>query len=109
MGYLNENNEWVCEDKCISSDNGKYCGTTDHFTSFAILLDGGNGTGGCDSDNGVNEVIAYLSIAFISLAIFIIVISIFGYEIFFRLRKTYKDDKLTRILTRTKTQMEMTN
>ena len=110
MGYLDENNEWVCEDECISSDNnGKYCGTTDHFTSFAILLDGGSGTGGCGSDDGINEIISYLSLAFIILAIILVAIAGTVYEIYFRSIKAYKRRNMNRLLTRTTSQMMATS
>jgi len=43
---------WVCQDPCLSeNDDGLLCGKTDHFTNFALLLQG-NGRGGssaCDS------------------------------------------------------------
>lgn len=103
MGYLDENNEWVCEDECISSDNtGKYCGTTDHFTSFAILLDGGNGTDdACGDGDGLDKTITYLSIAFIIAAIVIVIIAAIGYDIFFRNTRKKNRLHLQRILTRT--------
>jgi hypothetical protein len=45
LGYYDEQNKkWVCEDTCLKSKESKLCGKTDHFTNFAILLTGGNGT-----------------------------------------------------------------
>ena len=44
LGFINEEKnppEWECEDSCIEEDSGRACGTTRHFTNFAILLDGG--------------------------------------------------------------------
>ena len=48
LGFFDEQkDQWVCQDSCLkknSSSSGKetLCGTTDHFTSFAILLVGGS-------------------------------------------------------------------
>ena len=46
LGFLDETKNpprWVCEDPCLRSSENKneVCGTTNHFTSFAILLQGG--------------------------------------------------------------------
>jgi hypothetical protein len=42
LSYLNERQQppqWECEDECLQSNpSGMYCGETDHFTNFAILL-----------------------------------------------------------------------
>lgn len=39
--------EWRCEDSCLEYDSStaQACGSTDHFTNFAILLDGGSAGG----------------------------------------------------------------
>lgn len=45
LGYLNDKNTWVCEDECLSgNDKGQLCGSTNHFTNFALLLTGGSGS-----------------------------------------------------------------
>ena len=42
----------MCEDECLSENNDNYCGRTDHFTNFAILLGAGIGNdGGCGDGN----------------------------------------------------------
>jgi hypothetical protein len=44
LGYIDESVDppkWVCEDPCVKHNGNTLCGTTDHFTSFAILLNGG--------------------------------------------------------------------
>ena len=65
--YDVKSNEWKCEDKCLNSKKGQYCGKTDHFTSFAILLDS---TGGGDSCSGeVDHTFAWLSLGFILAAL----------------------------------------
>lgn len=58
LGYYDEvTKEWVCQDKCLSSqksnsqNNQNFCGTTDHFTSFAILLTGTTSNCGNNHDN----------------------------------------------------------
>lgn len=56
LGYLDESlnpPEWKCEDNCLDENsNGLYCGNTNHFTNFALLLAGGsnNGCNGNSSD-----------------------------------------------------------
>jgi len=50
--------EWRCEDSCLDydSDSSVACGTTDHFTNFAILLDGGS-AGGDPCGSSTNDFI----------------------------------------------------
>ena len=55
LGYLDESKsppKWECEDRCLQiDDNGLICGETDHFTNFALLLDGnGSGSSDCGDD-----------------------------------------------------------
>ena len=55
LGFLDETKNpprWVCEDPCLRSSENKneVCGTTNHFTSFAILLQGGGSNDPCGSD-----------------------------------------------------------
>ena len=85
LGYLDESkNEWVCEDECPDEKNGFYCGKTDHFTNFALLLDGGSNTNSkCSGDNdGLvtgswygDLFLAIGCVVFMSLCILIIIIS----------------------------------
>ena len=54
LSFFNENTqEWECEDPCLQYEGNLACGTTTHFTNFAILLSGGSGSGAqCgDSEN----------------------------------------------------------
>lgn len=39
--------KWKCEDKCLDEKGGQLCGTTSHFTSFAVLLSGGSSNTEC--------------------------------------------------------------
>lgn len=44
LGFIDETVEppkWVCSDPCLKRVDGTICGKADHFTSFAILLEGG--------------------------------------------------------------------
>ena len=76
--------EWECQDKCLSRENNQYCGTTDHLTSFALLLQGGGNKGGkCDSSE--NYILAWLSMALLIFAILIIIICVLLNEVRFRL------------------------
>jgi hypothetical protein len=61
LAYLNETSSranWVCEDSCLTSSSpNQACGTSSHFTLFAILLGAGiDGHGGCGSDS-VNTIL----------------------------------------------------
>lgn len=56
LGFIDESRsppEWMCEDSCLDISDGQACGVTDHFTNFAILLDGGGVSGHdpCDSNS----------------------------------------------------------
>ena len=82
--YNTKTEEWECQDKCLSRENNQYCGTTDHLTSFALLLQGGGNNGGkCDSSE--DYVFAWLSMALLILAILIIIICVLLNEVRFRL------------------------
>ena len=50
LAYLDPDERWECEDKCLKRKGKKLCGKTDHLTNFAILLLG-NGDGCGDEDN----------------------------------------------------------
>lgn len=63
LGYLREEDmTWVCQDYALYTKNAEYCGVTNHFTSFALLLGGPCGPNCSDSEN--NHVIQWLSLAF---------------------------------------------
>jgi hypothetical protein len=53
LGYLDTAKtppEWTCEDTCLTQISPSFwCGKTNHFTNFAILLNGGAGTSSCES------------------------------------------------------------
>ena len=85
LSFFNtKNEEWECQDKCLSRNNGQYCGTTDHLTSFALLLQGGGNSGGvCNSSD--DYVIAWISMALLILAIIIVIICVILNEIRFKL------------------------
>jgi len=56
LGFLDETTnppEWKCEDKCLEENNDNLlCGETEHFTNFALLLNGGaSGSSGCESSS----------------------------------------------------------
>lgn len=62
LGYFDvEKRKWVCEDPCLDrkSTRGRdqFCGTTDHFTNFAILLMGSNGVDGDPCGSAGNNYI----------------------------------------------------
>ena len=85
LSFFNTRTEkWECQDKCLTREDDQYCGTTDHLTSFALLLDGGgNGGGGCGSSDE-DYVFAWISLALIIIAIIIVIVSVVINEIRFR-------------------------
>jgi uncharacterized membrane protein YbjE (DUF340 family) len=92
---LNEDtNEWECEDECLESQGDLLCGTTSHFTSFALLL---AGTSECGSSNLVeqNRVIYILSAIFIGVAIIIAIIAAVAADVRVRWRQ-HKFEKAMR-------------
>ena len=108
LAYIDDTNDWKCEDPCLreKESNGEtlFCGETDHFTSFAILLDSSTSNSGCDSDDD-NEIFVWLSIAFIGCSIVIIIISIAIIEIFYQNRArnlSLELDRRTHIAGQTK-------
>ena len=77
LGFIDEEQKppvWVCQDSCLRKGRDQQlCGTTDHFTSFALLLGGGS-NGGCgvgDSEDFIFDTQwkDYLLIAVVSVAI----------------------------------------
>lgn len=88
LGYLDEEcGEWVCEDKSLEAKRGQLCGSTGHFTSFAILI-GANLNSGCGAEAVVNRVVAWLSVAFAIVAIAIFFICAIIKEIGMRIRRS---------------------
>ena len=68
----------------------------DHLTSFALLLGGTNGSGGCGSNDN-DFVIVYISIGLIVFAILIVIISVGINELSYRI-KNRKKQSLMRII-----------
>jgi len=73
LGFLNEQNQWECQDECLEPKNGQLCGTTTHFTNFALLLGGGGDACGTSAEE--DYVIAILSGSFIAAAFLIVLAS----------------------------------
>jgi len=84
LSFFNtDTGQWECEDECLKKEGDEYCGTTDHLTSFALLLSGGaNGGGGdpCDSDD-TDYVLAWISLGFVAFALCCIVLIVILGEI----------------------------
>ena len=69
--YDEKREDWHCQDDCLESSSSGYCGTTDHFTSFALLL---NGIGRGGGPRGFNDpchtsdrkaVFSWITLAFV--------------------------------------------
>ena len=100
LGFYNtQTGEWECEDKCLTKKNDRYCGKTDHLTSFALLLNGGGvNNGQCNTSN--DYTFAWISMGMIILALFII----FGSVILIELRyqhRNYRRRKVINTIERT--------
>jgi len=98
---LNDHGEWKCEDHCLTSRNHEFCGETEHFTNFAVLFQG-IADGGCNETT--NYVLAWISLAFVSIALIFILLTILVIELWYR-RKNYNEteefDRLSRTVATT--------
>ena len=92
LSFFNtDTGQWECEDPCLKQEGNQYCGSTDHLTSFALLLDGGgngnNGNDPCDSDS-TDYTLAWISLGLVAGAICCIILAIIALELRFR-KKEY--------------------
>ena len=97
LGFFDERkNRWRCQDPCLEQQNGTFCGQTDHLTSFALLLRGGGNTDPCKSES-TGRVLAWLSLAFICLAIVAVLAGIVIVEIRHRVITIRDNDALLKL------------
>lgn len=80
LGFYNSKGEWECEDYCLTNEGSGVCGMTDHLTNFALLLDSSAGSDEKCGSESTDYLIIYLSIAFVGLAVCIVVAAIVVYE-----------------------------
>eukprot|EP01096_Ripella_sp_DP13-Kostka_P014687 TRINITY_DN670_c0_g1_i2.p1 TRINITY_DN670_c0_g1~~TRINITY_DN670_c0_g1_i2.p1 ORF type:complete len:1080 (+),score=387.12 TRINITY_DN670_c0_g1_i2:165-3404(+) len=85
LGFLDESDpakpEWKCQDECLQKGaKGKVCGTSSHFTSFAILLSGSVGSDPCGDNSSDFFTGAYWSdsVVVAVIAAFILFLFIFS-------------------------------
>jgi len=98
LSYFNEaTHQWECQDKCLKQKGNEYCGTTNHFTSFALLLGANTNNDPCNSEDE-SYVIAWVSVALILVAIACFVIATIIIEIIYR-KQRMDDKKQLEILT----------
>ena len=98
LSYFNEaTHQWECQDKCLKQKGNEYCGTTNHFTSFALLLGANTNNDPCNSEDE-SYVIAWVSVALILVAIVCFVIATIIIEIIYR-KQRMDDKKQLEILT----------
>ena len=58
LGFLDDDGNWDCEDPCVTAEDGRICGETSHFSTFAILLGAAGGDGGqCGGKDDNNNLI----------------------------------------------------
>jgi hypothetical protein len=70
---------WKCQDKCLKQVSASFwCGETDHFTNFAVLLTGGSGKdgNGCGDDGEDYFAGTAIADAMISLGVGILIVGI---------------------------------
>jgi len=98
LSFLNENDEWECEDECLNSKtNNKgeetLCGETDHFTTFALLF--AIDLEDCDNDNqGINATLGWLTLALVILAICLVFFAVGVIELSYRKQRMEMNRKL---------------
>ena len=110
LSFLNENNEWECEDKCLDSKTNErgettLCGNTNHFTTFAILFAVNLGDCG-DNNPELNAALGWIALGLVILAIGFVFISVGLIEIAFRkqrweMEKKLKDARISKLMQET--------
>lgn len=89
LGYLDESTKppsWKCEDQCLTKndDKNKICGDTDHFTNFALLLNGASSSVSCSNENNYifdaswKDGVLIGSVAFFIIAMLLIIAFLFS-------------------------------
>ena len=107
LSFLNEDNEWECEDKCLDREVNErgdtlLCGSTGHFTTFSILFTGIQND--CNNnDSPVDTAIAWLSFGLICFAIIFVAFGVIMIEIRYRknaaeVEKLMKNARESRIM-----------
>ena len=90
--------EWRCEDRDLKKQKDRtLCGSTAHFTNFAILL------AGTDASGPDSAVIAWLSLAFISVALIAVVVALLMIEMRMRIKKAEETKQWANIELKTET------
>jgi hypothetical protein len=102
LAYLDETvdpPEWKCVDDCLEQKGDQLCGTTDHFTNFAVLIGGNTGSGSSDDPcsgedtTDADKTYLWLSLAAVLIAIVLCCIIIPVGEVWRRIeRKKRKQD-----------------
>ena len=81
--YDEDTSQWVCQDECLSQEDGLLCGKTPHLTNFALLLNPASGNN-C-GENALDETVVWLSTAFAIAAGLGIVVAVLVIEIRFQI------------------------
>ena len=87
--------EWTCEDRCLTERGNLLCGSTDHFTNFALLLDIRDDDP-CAS-TGDQKAIIWLSGIFVIAALVIILTSVVAIEIYIQVMKLKNNNEFNAI------------
>jgi len=97
LGFLNEDTgEWECQDELLQENgSGEFCGSTPHFTSFALLL---GASCGPDCSSGQEQLIQWLSLGFACGGVAMVLVGVMLVEV--RIRNQRR--RMTNQLRRTK-------
>ena len=84
LGYFRDGkDQWRCEDLCLIRRGNELCGQTDHLTNFALLIMGNLNDDPCSTEIGHN-VLAWISLGLVGLAILFVVIGVCLIEVRYR-------------------------
>ena len=76
LSYLNTKNEWECQDQDLRVKKNQLCGKTDHFSSFAILLDATSGKN-CSEDGYFTGSLVWDIVTMLSLIVVLVLAGLF--------------------------------
>ena len=99
LSYFDEKEDkWLCQDRCLTSPSkgDLVCGRTDHLTNFAMLLSGKGSNDPCSPPSATSNVLSWVSLAMVCVAIVIVALGAVVAEI----RIRYKNFKINVQLTR---------
>jgi hypothetical protein len=100
LGFYTDKGTWECEDYCMDSSTdadgqSQVCGGTKHLTNFALLLNNEAGSSSRCGSSSTDYLLVYLSIAFVGVAICIVVFAVVLIELRLRYSVRQTSKRLT--------------